>query len=184
MVSTLEPRKNHIQLIAAWEKIRSELDSELKIVFVGSLGWEYQPILRAMRPWIESGDLFLLSDVPASDLRVLYRHASITVCPSFAEGFDFSGIESMGSGGIVIASNISVHTEVYGDAALYFDPYCTSSLVKVIKMILFDKYADLLQNQLRTIAKEVVANYSIDAILPQWLSFLESISVHENNLTH
>jgi len=63
--------------------------------------------------------VFLLNNVPADDLRVLYRHAAATVCPSLAEGFDFSGVEAMRCGGVVLASDIPVHREVYQDAAHY-----------------------------------------------------------------
>ena len=91
VVSTLEPRKNHARLLAAWESLKSDVDPTLKLVVVGSLGWSAQEIVQGMRPWIDRGDLFALHAVPSPDLRVLYRHALATVCPSLGEGFDYSG---------------------------------------------------------------------------------------------
>ena len=103
MVSTIEPRKNHLTLLAAWEQLRAGDLAGLKLVFVGSPGWEHKAILRRCRPWMASGDLFVLEDVPSADLRLLYRHARATICPSLGEGFDFSGVEAMRCGGVVVA---------------------------------------------------------------------------------
>lgn len=179
MVSTIEPRKNHSRLIAAWEIIRAEVDPSLKLVIVGNLGWDVEPIMKEMRTWIDRGALFVLNSVPAADLRVLYRHAAATVCPSLAEGFDFSGVESMCSGGVAIASDIAVHREVYANASEYFEPHSTVSLVGAIKKVLYDPHASQVQEELRARGKEVSLRYSPDTILPQWELFLKRVANSE-----
>lgn len=175
IVSTIEPRKNHTRLMAAWEVIKAEVDPEMKLVIVGTLGWDYRQMLPGFQSWIDRGELFMLNAVPAPDLRVLYRHATVTVCPSLGEGFDFSGAEAMRSGGIVAASDIPVHREIYEDAAEYFDPYSTSSLVKAIKKMVYAPGAELLQEQFRVRGKEIAARYVPEAILPQWERFLARV---------
>lgn len=176
IVSTIEPRKNHMRLLAAWEMIRAEIDPEIKLIVVGTPGWDNDLILKAFRSWIDRGELFMLASVPAPDLRVLYRHAAATVCPSLGEGFDFSGVESMASGGITVASDIPVHREVYGNAAEYFDPYSTISLVKALQAVLYDESAPVRKQQLLEEGDEVAARYTPDKILPQWESFLGAIT--------
>lgn len=176
VVSTIEPRKNHVRLIEAWETVRAEYDVDLKLMIVGSLGWDFEPIVREMRRWIDQGEVFLLSDVPAADLRVLYRHAGATICPSLAEGFDFSGVESMRSGGVVIASDIPVHREIFSDAAEYFDAYSTASLASAIKKVLYDPSALLVKQRLREKGSTVSARYLPEYILPKWLNFLRQIA--------
>ena len=176
LVSTIEPRKNHAQLIAAWEAVRTEHDPALKLVLVGSVGWDVEPILGEMRNWIDRGQLFVLSGVPAADLRVLYRHAAATVCPSLAEGFDYSGVEAMCSSGLVIASNIPVHREIYADAAEYFEPYSSDSLVNTLKRVLYDTSAAQVQAKLRAHGKEVSLRYSPAVVLPRWENFLKHIT--------
>ena len=118
----------------------------------------------------------MLSSVPSPDLRVLYRHAAATVCPSLGEGFDFSGVESMASGGITIASDIPVHREIYDNAAEYFDPYATMSLVKALKKVLYDQDAAQIQETMRQRGEEVAARYLPEKILPQWEEFLVRVS--------
>ncbi|MGD9888333.1 MAG: glycosyltransferase family 4 protein [Halothiobacillaceae bacterium] len=151
MVSTIEPRKNHARLLAAWEAIRGSIDPDLKLVIVGHIGWDYETALDAFQPWIEQGSLFMLHSLPADALRALYRQATVTVCPSVGEGFDFSGVEAMRCGGIVAASDIPVHREVYGEAAEYFDPYDTASVVQALSKVMYDDQAQAIQEQLRTV---------------------------------
>ncbi len=175
MVSTIEPRKNHLTLLAAWQAMRAQLDPAIKLVIVGSLGWDVEPILQQMRSGLDQGALFILSGVPAADLRVLYKHAATTVCPSLAEGFDYSGVEAMRSGGVVVASDIAVHHEVYDDAAEYFERSSAGSLVSAITKVLYSPQAAQVQAGLRTVAKDVSARYLPDAIMPQWARFLKRI---------
>jgi glycosyltransferase involved in cell wall biosynthesis len=175
IVSTIEPRKNHARLMAAWEVLKAEVDPDLKLVVVGTLGWEVKAIVSGFKEWIDRGELFALSAVPAPDLRVLYQHAAATVCPSLGEGFDFSGVEAMASGGVVAASDIPVHREVYHDAALYFDPYTTSSLVKALRQMIYADDAPATAQRLRAMGQEVAGLYKPEVILPQWERLLARV---------
>lgn len=175
IVSTIEPRKNHLRLLSAWETLRTQVDPELKLVVVGSLGWECAEIVRSFRTWMDRGELYLLSNVPAPDLRVLYRHAAATVCPSLGEGFDYSGVESMRCGGPVIASDIPVHREIYDDAAEYFNPYATPDLVEAVKRVLYHRHAHQTRSRLRERGDQVSRRYLPDVILPQWQAFLDAL---------
>lgn len=175
IVSTVEPRKNHARLLAAWEVIKADLDPDIKLVIVGGLGWDYAGLLKSCRSWIDRGELFMLNAVPAPDLRVLYRNAEVTVCPSLGEGFDFSGVEAMRSGGVVVASDIPVHREVYENAAEYFDPYATGSLVGALKKTIYAENVEEALEDLRKNGETVSARYLPEVILPKWDRFLEQV---------
>lgn len=181
IVSTIEPRKNHTRLLAAWEVIKADIDPDIKLVVVGTLGWDYKQIFKGLKTWIDRGELFMLNAVPAPDLRVLYRHAAATVCPSLGEGFDFSGVESMSCGGITVASDIPVHREVYEDAAEYFDPYATMSLVKALKKVLYDKDSEANKEHLRLRGDEISSRYLPEKILPKWDAFLSKVVQEKQN---
>ena len=174
MVSTIEPRKNHMTLLAAWEQLRTERFPELKLIVVGMLGWDHKPVVAKFRPWLEQGQLFMLEDVPSAELRLLYRHARATVCPSFGEGFDFSGVEAMRSGGAVAASDIPVHRDVYGDAAQYFSPYSSGDAAAAIFQVA-NPSAPARRQELVLAGAEVARRYLPEAILPQWHAFLTSL---------
>lgn len=175
MVSTVEPRKNYLALLDAWELLRNSGFPHLHLVCVGNLGWDHEAIMRRFTPWLGRGGLHLLEDVPAADLRLLYRHARLTVCPSFGEGFDFSGVEAMRSGGVVVASDIAVHREVYADAAEYFSPYSAAMLASCMRDLL-DTNAASRREQLVLRGKEVSARYLPERVMPQWQDFLLSLA--------
>ena len=174
MVSTLEPRKNHAALLSAWEQLRSGAHPNLKLVIVGMLGWHHEPIIRKFRPWIERGELFVLQDVPSQELRLLYRHARATACPSFGEGFDFSGVEAMRCGGAVVASDIAVHREVFADAAEYFSPYSPEDLAQALSNVI-DAASRARREDLVRRGEAVATRYLPDRILPQWREFLRGL---------
>jgi len=174
IVSTVEPRKNHTTLLAAWEQLRTERFPNLKLVVVGMLGWGHKAIVKKFRPWMERGEMFVLADVPAPELRLLYKHARATICPSFGEGFDFSGVEAMRSGGAVVASEIMVHREVYGDAAEYFSPYSVEEAAGAIAAVIDPAQRE---RRLELVKKGAATSrrYLPDLILPQWHDFLYEI---------
>ena len=180
MVSTIEPRKNHTTLLAAWEQLRSERYSNLRLVVVGSLGWDHKAITRKFRPWLERGDVFMLEDVPSAELRLLYRHARATVCPSLAEGFDFSGVEAMRCGGAVAASDIPVHRDVFDAAAEYFSPYSASEIARAIVRVI-DPASAQRRQQLVNEGAQVSARYLPERILPQWQAFLDTLQYTERS---
>ncbi|WMT47183.1 MAG: glycosyltransferase family 1 protein [Acidithiobacillus caldus] len=174
MVSTIEPRKNHARLLAAWEALHAE-DPQLRLILVGHIGWDYEQALDAMIPWVEEGSLFLLQNVPSDSLRLLFRQALVTVCPSVGEGFDFSGIEAMRCAGVTAASDIPVHREVYGDATVYFDPYDTASLVQALRPLLYGPEAEARREALRERGVRHSERYLPERILPEWEAFLRRV---------
>jgi glycosyltransferase involved in cell wall biosynthesis len=175
MVSTIEPRKNHLLLTGAWERLKYTSMPDLKLVIVGSIGWDQGPILNAFRPWAERGDLFYLNNVPSSELRVLYKHATATICPSLAEGFDYSGIEAMQCGGVVISSDIPVHREIFGNASEYFSPYSARDAASVIHRVLSEEGAPI-RERLRDEGRCVSDRYTPQNILPKWNEFFQMLN--------
>jgi glycosyltransferase involved in cell wall biosynthesis len=175
MVSTLEPRKNHLGLIAAWEQLRAGPLPQLQLVLVGAAGWDHLPIVDRLLPWAERGQAHLLEDVPAPELRRLYAHARATVCPSFGEGFGFSGVEALCCGGLVAASDLPVHREVYGEAAAYFNPYSVSDIARVLQELL-SPAAQAHRAELRAHGVAVARRYQPEAVLPQWQRFIHQMA--------
>ncbi len=178
MVSTLEPRKNHLRLISAWELLRGRYNQQVRLLLVGSLGWQTQPILAAMKPWQERGQLLHLSSVPAPSLRLLYNAAACVICPSTAEGFDQSGIEAMLCGGVTAASDIPVHREIYGDAAAYFNPYSVEAQAEAIMSVIGD--TDAAQQTRETLRRAGLAHadrYRQKRVAANWQGLFEDIVV-------
>jgi glycosyltransferase involved in cell wall biosynthesis len=175
MVCTIEPRKNHLAVVDAWERLRAHGHARLNLVFVGSFGWDHGPILARCTPWLQRGGLHLLENVPSADLRLLYRHASATVCPSFGEGFDFPGIEAMRCGGVVAASDIPVHRGVFGNACEYFSPYSVDELTRALQGLL-GVGAEERRQRLVEVGATTAEQYLPERVLPQWRKLLQAVS--------
>jgi len=86
--------------------------------------------------------------LPDSQVKWLYRYATALVHPSLSEGFGLTGIEAMSQELPVIAARSAALPEVYGDAALYFDPHKAGELANHLEKVTKDvKLTRSLTNQ-------------------------------------
>lgn len=74
-----------------------------------------------------------------ADLKIVYRGATGVVYPSLAENCPFGLLEAMACGLPIAASRISAMPEIAGDAAIYFDPYCSDDMASVIRRLCGDE---------------------------------------------
>lgn len=170
-VGALEPRKNYEGLLAAWERLRSLPNRPAAIVCVGSPGWNNSNLKSAFRRWQAKGELFHLSSVSSSEMRTLYTSAEAVVCPSISEGFDLPSVEAIRSGAAVAASDIPVHREMLGEAALYFDPYSAESMSDTISRLLGNSEV---KASMRTAIEKQVPKFDKSVVRDQWQHVLES----------
>jgi glycosyltransferase involved in cell wall biosynthesis len=73
-----------------------------------------------------------LGAVPYSALHRLYRSCNVYATPAYAETFAHPLVEAMASGLPVIASDLAVHREICGNAALYFPRFSAEALAERI----------------------------------------------------
>jgi glycosyltransferase involved in cell wall biosynthesis len=78
----------------------------------------------------------------------------------------------MKCGSPVVASDISVHREVYADAAEFFNPYSVDSLSHAIQSVIDPSHHGRRQDLVARGAV-VAQSYSQDSIMPKWQSFLQ-----------
>ena len=75
-----------------------------------------------------SGNVVELGTIPYSQLHHVYRACDVYVTPAYAESFAHPLVEAMASGLPVVASDLPVHREICGGAALYFSPFSEQEL--------------------------------------------------------
>lgn len=78
--------------------------------------------------------------VPDRHLAVLYQKASFYIFPSLYEGFGFPGLEAMFFDLPVLSSDQSCLPEVFGQAALYFNPRSREDFAMKAKALLQDQF--------------------------------------------
>jgi glycosyltransferase involved in cell wall biosynthesis len=129
----LYPHKNVSTLITAVDIINSENKLKrplyLAIVCARSVFADKLP----KSPWVK-----YLGRVTDAELASLYHHSSAFVFPSLIEGFGLPGLEAMSVGTPVIAAYATCLPEVYGNAALYFEPTNPTDLADKITLLLHD----------------------------------------------
>ena len=77
-------------------------------------------------------NLVELGTVPYHLLHHVYRACDLYVTPAYVETFAHPLVEAMAAGLPVIASDLAVHREVCGDAALYFPPFSHDLLAETV----------------------------------------------------
>lgn len=77
--------------------------------------------------------------VPDEQLSWLYKNTQAYVFPSLMEGFGLPGLEAMLYGAPVVSSNTTCLPEVYGDAAVYFNPTDIKDMANKITSVLSDE---------------------------------------------
>ena len=122
-VSRLEhPAKNHVRLIEAFNRFKSETHSPWLLAFGGSDWHGAEAIHAAAKASPFAADIRLLGFVDDPSLPLLYRATDVFVYPSLFEGFGFPPIEAMACGCPVISSTRGSLRDVVADAALTIDP--------------------------------------------------------------
>jgi len=137
-VSTLEPRKNLVNLLIAFRDF-VRMDNSYQLLIAGSKGWKYKPIFKTCNDLGLNQKVCFLGYVEDGDFSRLYSAADIFVLPSLYEGFGMPLLEAMSCGIPCVCSDINVFKEVAGEAAVYFDPKNTSNISQSIKKVIMDE---------------------------------------------
>jgi glycosyltransferase involved in cell wall biosynthesis len=135
-VGTVQPRKNYIRLIHAFNQLTNQPTNHppIQLLIAGGRGWLYQDIFAEAE---KQGDrVRLLGFVNEADLPALYRNAALFAFPSLYEGFGLPVLEAMACGVPVVCSDASSLPEVAGDAALLVDPHDEDALAEALARVL------------------------------------------------
>ena len=136
VVGTVEPRKDHATLVAAFEIVRAR-HPELSLVVAGASGWLARDAASALaRPGV-----VVLGRVSDAEIDLLYRRAEVVLNGSIYEGFGLAVLEALARGCAVVATGIPPHVEVVADAARLFAPGDVDALAAEIEELLRDPSA-------------------------------------------
>jgi glycosyltransferase involved in cell wall biosynthesis len=124
LVSTIEPRKNHLLVLNIWRELAATLgDDTPRLVLIGSRGWENEQVID-MLDRCEGVAKYVLRSARLSrpGLAWLMAHAQALLMPSFDEGYGLPIVEALSLGTPVIASDIPTFREVTRGCALLLSP--------------------------------------------------------------
>ena len=135
VLSTIEPRKNHLMLLQLWRRLREELGEDVpRLIIIGQRGWECENVVDLLeRSELLRGYVFEYSRCGDVELATYLRHAQALLFPSFVEGYGMPLIEALAEGVPVIASDLAVFREFAAEIPEYADPLDTLRWLALIK---------------------------------------------------
>jgi glycosyltransferase involved in cell wall biosynthesis len=134
-VGTIQPRKNHLLLLAVWRRLSELYGSSCPtLLLVGQPGWHVGDLLYFLthHPALKQ-KVRILEQVTDSELQWLYANCWFSIYPSLYEGWGLPIAESMALGKLCLASESSAMPEVAGQFAEYFSPYDSGDLLRRIE---------------------------------------------------
>ena len=138
-LGTIEPRKNILGLIEAFEKSYSSLPLPYSLVIAGAPGWNNKKIYERAATSPLKERIKFIGYVESEDKPALYASASLFVYPSFYEGFGFPALEALASGVPVITTNRSSLPEITGPSAYLVNARYPGQLSEAITKLLTDQ---------------------------------------------
>ena len=145
-VGTLQPRKNLLRLLQAYNQLKERGAKIPRLLLVGSDQWAAMEAFTAELDRLQHDKSVAFTGyVDRFDLPALYERCEAFVYPSYFEGYGMPVAEAMACGAPIICADRTSLPEVAGDAAVYCDPFSVESIANALESTLSapDKLAGL-----------------------------------------
>lgn len=113
-IGNIEPRKNIVGVIKAFEKVNEQCPNPCYLVLAGKMGWRTEPIRTAIEQSAYRDYIIEPGYISEDEKKYLMNKAIAFVFPSNYEGFGIPIVEAFSCGGIVITARNSSLPEVGG----------------------------------------------------------------------
>ncbi len=137
-LGTIEPRKNLLRFLRAWEPLYLSGEAPPWVI-VGKRGWLSGPFFEALKTSPARDGIVLTGYVLDADLPAILSAATLFVFPSLYEGFGLPPLEAMACGTPVLCSDRASLPEVVGDAAWLVDPTDIEAIREGLRRLLRDE---------------------------------------------
>jgi len=135
-VGTIEPRKNLLTLLRAYDELLRATRHRPQLVLCGGRGWLDDEVFQLVEKLKLQEMVRFTGYVDDGELPALYSAAEVFVYPSLYEGFGLPPLEAMACGAPVVTSNTSSLPEVVGAAGLTVPPRDVAALAQALVKLL------------------------------------------------
>ena len=133
-LGNIEPRKNIVGMIKAFDEFKLKKGSAIKLVLAGAFAWKYKKVLKAIEVSPFKKDILCLGYISEEEKGILYKQAKLFLFPSFYEGFGFPVLEALLQKIPVVTSLSSSMPEISCGKAVLVDPYNISEIARGIEL--------------------------------------------------
>lgn len=137
-VGRLDPYKNVVTLIRAFDILHRQQGGNMQLLIVGPEDERYPEARRMVSALGLEANVSFLGFLANDDLVSAYQEATMVVNPSSYEGFGLSLVEAMRSGIPVVCGNGGAQPEIAGKAALVVPAGDTHALADAMGRVLSD----------------------------------------------
>jgi len=138
-IGTIQPRKNIVRLLQAFEAYKVQTGNATKLIFIGGKGWKDRRIYDYLDTMRFKEEVVFEGYLTNQEISQKLQKAIALLCVSYFEGFGMPVIEAQQSGCPVICSNISSLPEAAGGGALLVDPYDVPTIAQSMQLIKDDR---------------------------------------------
>ncbi|MCP2605311.1 glycosyltransferase family 4 protein, partial [Candidatus Aminicenantes bacterium AH-873-B07] len=135
-VGRLNPRKNLLSLVKAYNILKKNKKIPHKLVIVGKEDYNSKETIQFIKKMDCYKDIIFTGFAKDEDLPYLYNGADIFVYPSLFEGVGLPVLEAMSCGVPVITSNTTALKEIIGNAGIAINPFNIDEIAQAIFQII------------------------------------------------
>jgi len=180
-VGDLQPRKNHVGLIRAFESlVEAHPQVPHHLVIVGKESWYASTVRARARRSSLADRIHFTGFVSDEALLGLYGACDLFVYPSLYEGFGLPILEAMACGRAVACSNTSAMPEVADSAAILFDPNSVDEIALALRDLLLNPE---LRQRMERLGMQRAATFSWERTASRTLDLYYAVA-GETNATH
>ena len=134
-VGRIEPRKNPVQVLRAYNCFRCSVPDAPKLVFAGMKTWSAKEFDQTVAELSLQSSVVQLGHVPNDELPSLYAASEFVIYASLWEGFGLPVLEAYAAGTPLIASRTTSLPEVAGGACLLVDPNSPEDIASAMRSL-------------------------------------------------
>jgi glycosyltransferase involved in cell wall biosynthesis len=171
-LGTLQPRKNLVRLINAFDSLHLE---NIQLVIAGKKGWYYEEIFsEVVKLGLDKNVIF--TDYLDEDVKnELLRNAICLVLVSLYEGFGIPVAEAMAMGTPVLVSDGSSLKEIATDVGIYVDPNSVKSIAGGIRRAI--QLNESKRNDISVKSKNISLKYSWHKAAEKTMEVLHALTI-------
>ncbi len=137
-IGALNPRKNLVNLLKAFDKFKIQDRSHIKLLIVGEKMFKTEAIFEAYENMNFKADVVFSGRLNSIELHRALASAIALTYVSYFEGFGIPIVEAFYTETPVITSNVTSMPEVAGDAAYLVDPFSVDEIAEGLSKMAYN----------------------------------------------